>query len=111
MTFEQRPPVNNGHYFCVPSVVIVHMFNCAQGILLDQCATHAMSFVSIFSNQDIFICSFLSKPNRMNPLTLDDLSVPAITFVMIVIKMWIVVVCDTFVWKKTAKENIVNYKV
>jgi len=28
MTSEQRPPVNNGHYFGVPRVVVVHKFDC-----------------------------------------------------------------------------------
>ncbi len=27
-TSEQRPPVNNGHKFGVPRVVVVHKFNC-----------------------------------------------------------------------------------
>ncbi len=28
MTSEQRPPVNNGHYFWVPRVVVIHRFDC-----------------------------------------------------------------------------------
>jgi len=27
-TSEQRPPVNNGHYFWVPKVIVVHKFDC-----------------------------------------------------------------------------------
>ncbi len=27
---EQQPPVNNGHYFWVPRVVVVHRFDCIQ---------------------------------------------------------------------------------
>ena len=27
MTNEQRPPVNNGHYFWIPRVVVVHKFD------------------------------------------------------------------------------------
>ncbi len=29
-TSEQRPPVNNGHYFCVPRVVVEHRFDCTR---------------------------------------------------------------------------------
>ncbi len=28
MTSKQRPPVNNGHYFWVPMVVVVNRFDC-----------------------------------------------------------------------------------
>ncbi len=29
MTSEQRPPVNNGHYFWVLRVAVVHRFDCS----------------------------------------------------------------------------------
>jgi hypothetical protein len=28
MTSEHQPPVNNGHYFWVPRVAVLHMFDC-----------------------------------------------------------------------------------
>ncbi len=53
MTSEQRPPVNNGHYFGVPRVVIVHKFDCS------------LKIACLFLNN--FICStsfYLSVSNR-----------------------------------------------
>ncbi len=34
MSSEQRPPVNKDHYFRVPSVAVVHRFDCTQIIYI-----------------------------------------------------------------------------
>ncbi len=36
MTSEQRPPVNNGHFFWVPGVVVTHMFDCTFNVKIEQ---------------------------------------------------------------------------
>ncbi len=34
---EQRPPVNNGHYFWVPRMVVIHRFDCIFFVQIADC--------------------------------------------------------------------------
>jgi hypothetical protein len=47
MTSKQRPPVNNGHYFWVPRVVVVHRFECIYIVTLSikkSCVSRILTF-------------------------------------------------------------------
>ena len=43
MTSEQRPPVNNSHYFGVPRVVVVHRFDCTYSVLTKHCRFYSFT--------------------------------------------------------------------